>query len=110
MRYPRLLTTVVVISFIFIGCQKNNDPDPQPTPKPLGTFSITVSNRQSTTVDVSWTASTNPYNSSVVKYKVLINSNEVANNLTGTSFSVTGLVAGNSYAGRIMAFTADGDT
>jgi sugar lactone lactonase YvrE len=108
--YFRTLLFMLVIGVA--GCQKNN-PDPPPPPPVshvLGNFSVTVTNRLATSVNLQWTSSVNNNNSDPVSYKVYVNGSLVVSSLSGNSYQLTNLAALTTYSGKVMAYTASGDT
>ena len=74
-----------------------------PPAPPTGVTAMAASSSQ---INLAWTAST----TSGVTYSVLRNGTMVANNLTGTSYSDTGLAASTTYTYVIDAMDAGGTT
>ncbi|MBX2938731.1 MAG: fibronectin type III domain-containing protein [Ferruginibacter sp.] len=101
-----LLFTLLVLAF-FTRCERQ---DLRPNaPGDLGSFIVSVSNRLATSADLNWTIATNSNNNDSVKYRIVLNGNQIADNLFTTSFTVTNLNADSLYNGRVYAYTVSGD-
>lgn len=96
----------VVCILIICGCVKNN---PAPNSKLLGAFTVSVSNRTAGSAVLQWTPATNPNNSDIVKYSIILNGIKINNGLTVTTCTLSGLTA-SSYNGVIKAYTQSGDS
>ena len=91
------------------ACKKDFERTPEPDDNLLGNFIVTVSNRTATGVNLQWTNATNNNNSDTVKYKVVLESNQLATNLTINNFTISA-ITGIAYNGRVYAYTNSGDT
>jgi len=103
------LLTIILNLLLFITCSKPVERVPDPGNSILGNFSVTVTQRQPTAATIQWTTAVNTNNADTVKYKITLNGNQIATNLTSTTFLISNLNAG-SYTGRVYAYTNSGDT
>lgn len=78
--------------------------DSQPPSAPTA---LSGSANSSTSIDLSWNAATD--NVGVSSYKVFQGSNEIASNLTTTSYTVSGLSADTTYSFTVRALDASGN-
>lgn len=109
MRQTTQLIMSVAFLFFFYSCKKTTERPPDSSSNILGSFTASVSQRLATSATIQWTTATNSNNTDTVKYRVELNGSQIANNLTTTSY-VAGNINGNSYTGRVYAYTASGDT
>ena len=80
---------------------------PPDTQAPTAPSSLTASNPSSSTIDLSWTASTD--NVGVSGYKIYFNDGTLATTSSGTSVTVTGLVSNTAYTFYATAYDAAGN-
>ena len=80
---------------------------PPDTQAPTAPLSLTASNPSSSTIDLSWTASTD--NVGVSGYKIYFNDGTLATTSSGTSVTVTGLVSNTAYTFYATAYDAAGN-
>lgn len=80
------------------GCSKKDD---APN-KPPQNFTVSVSGSTDKTALLSWTEAKDPENGRV-SYAVSLNSQQVAADLTATSFQLINLIKNNSYSGKVIA-------
>jgi len=109
-KYSSILYFIFSLSIIGITCKKIDSRPPVVTSNILGSFTASVTNRTPNTALVSWSTPTNSNNTDTIKYRVILEGNTIANNLTANSIPLNNLVANTTYSGRVEAFTASGDT
>ena len=80
---------------------------PPDTQAPTAPSSLTAGNPSSSTIDLSWTASTD--NVGVSGYKIYFNDGTLATTSSGTSVTVTGLVSNTAYTFYATAYDAAGN-
>jgi hypothetical protein len=80
---------------------------PPDTRAPTAPSSLTAGNPSSSTIDLSWTASTD--NVGVSGYKIYFNDGTLATTSSGTSVTVTGLVSNTAYTFYATAYDAAGN-
>jgi hypothetical protein len=80
---------------------------PPDTQAPTAPSSLTASNPSSSTIDLSWSASTD--NVGVSGYKIYFNDGTLATTSSGTSVTVTGLVSNTAYTFYATAYDAAGN-
>ncbi len=105
-----LLLVLFIFSIIGITCKKIDSRPPVANNNILGSFSASVSNRTANAAIVNWTTPTNANNNDTIKYRVILEGNTLASNLTVNNFNIPGLNPNATYAGKIEAYTQSGDT
>lgn len=86
--------------------EPSEEPDPEPTeePEPTTPQNVSVSNATASGFTVNWTSV-----SGATKYKVYLNGTLKGDNVSGTSYNVTGLTPATSYSVTVSAVTDDGE-
>jgi len=105
-----LLLVLFIFSISGITCKKIDSRPPVANNNILGSFSASVSNRTANAAIVNWTTPTNANNNDTIKYRVILEGNTLASNLTVNNFNIPGLNPNATYAGKIEAYTQSGDT
>ncbi len=80
------------------------EPTPEPTPVPVIPQNVATSNATVNSFDVSWGAVTG-----ATSYKVYVNGTLTGDNVSGTTYTATGLSPSTSYTVAVSAVTADGE-
>lgn len=90
--------------------EPTEEPTPEPTPEPTATpiptvpTNVSTSNATASGFSVSWNSV-----SGASSYKVYLNGTLKSDNITGTSYAVTGLTPATAYSVKISAVTSDGE-
>lgn len=91
------------------SCSKPNT-DINPPSNILGNFTAIVSQRTANTAQIDWNTPVNPNNNDAVKFKIYLNGRLLASDVLVNSWQLSGLLPGNSYSGKVLAYTQSGDT
>lgn len=97
-------------TLFFCACQKTDSPDENNRIGALTPFSVSVLNRTPPMAIINWTDAVDLVNGNPVRYKIYLNNTLVDSNLTRTRDTLTGLSGDIQYSGKVLAYTAQGDT
>ncbi len=104
MKKPNYLLLLIIVTLLF-NCQPEDDTEtPNAAPND---FSITISEVQSTTANLSWTQATDP-DGDAVSYTVMLNNVVMDQNLSTYSNNLEGLTDETDYNVKIIAIDAKG--
>jgi outer membrane protein assembly factor BamB len=107
----RIKFFIVVSAILFLySCQKTESDSENTTNGSLTPFSVTVLIRTAPMAIISWTDAVDLINGNPVRYKIFLNNTLIDSNLNRTRDTLTGLSGETIYYGRVLAYTAQGDT
>ena len=97
---------------IFWGCQKDissENTSGTGSTNTLGSFNVNVVTRSQNQSKISWTIPSNSTPTTIL-YKTYLNSILVAQNLTDTFYTISNILANQSYQGKVVAYTSASDS
>lgn len=100
------LLLLVLVPFFLFSCSKK-DSSPKANQAPT-TFTVAIGNTTDKTAVINWTESKDPEGGSI-SYTVNLNGQEVANNISGLTYTLNNLVKNNAYSGTVVASDASGN-
>jgi len=112
MNIRSLILYVIAFAAICSACNKPSDlpADPNNPSSHLSAFTATVVERIPTVAIISWTASQNLVGTDIVQYKVLLDGHVIHTGLNQLRDTLIDLLGANTYAGKVVAYTAAGDS
>lgn len=100
---------VATLTTALFSCNKSKEIITNPSNRLLSSFNVSITSRTATSALLNWSRAINNNNSDSVRYNILLNGNQVASNLSDTTYVLNG-ITGNPYNGKVFAYTASGDT
>ena len=80
-----------MLTLTFYACKKSANLTPDLSGNRLGSFNVLVTERTASAVSLKWSRATNNNNSDSVRYNILLNGNQVASNLSDTTYVLNGI-------------------